>query len=42
MPKINGLGIHGVFIAPALTDGIICVMSIFMIIGEFRKMSTKY
>lgn len=39
MPKINGLGIHGVFIAPALTDGVICVMSIFITIGEFSKMS---
>lgn len=42
IPKVNGLGIHGVFIAPALTDGIICVMSIFMMIGEFRKMLVKY
>jgi len=37
--KVNGFGIHGVFIAPALTHGIICVMSIFMTVGEFRKMS---
>lgn len=39
MPQINDLGIHGVFIAPALTDGIICLMSIFMTIAEFSKMS---
>lgn len=39
MPKINGLGIHGVFIAPALTDGIICLMSVLLVIKEFSKMS---
>lgn len=39
MPQINSLGIHGVFVAPALTDGIICLITIFMTIAEFGKMS---
>jgi len=39
LPKIGNLGIHGVFLAPALTDGIIFIISIFLIIAEFRSLT---
>ncbi len=39
LPKAGGLGIHGVFLAPALTDGIVFVLSLIMLISEFRVLS---
>lgn len=41
LPKIKGMGIHGVFLAPALTDGIIFVITLVMMIAEFRILSKK-
>ncbi len=39
LPKMSGLGIHGVFAAPALTDGIVFVVSILLVISEFRNLT---
>lgn len=39
LPKMGGLGIHGVFAAPALTDGIVFVVSILLVISEFRNLT---
>lgn len=39
LPKIGNLGIHGVFLAPALTDGIIFIISILLVIAEFRNLT---
>lgn len=39
LPKMGGLGIHGVFAAPALTDGIVFVVSVLLVISEFRNLT---
>lgn len=39
LPKVGGLGIDGVFLAPAVTDLIVLVLSIVMLAGEFRNIS---
>ena len=39
LPKMGGLGIHGVFAAPALTDGIVFIVSILLVISEFRNLT---
>ena len=39
LPKIGGLGINGVFLAPAVTDLIVLVLAIVMLAGEFRNIS---
>lgn len=39
LPKIGGLGIHGVFLAPALTDGIIFIVAVLLVISEFRNLT---
>ena len=39
VPKLGGLGINGVFLAPALTDLIVLVISILMLGAEFRNLS---
>lgn len=39
LPKMGGLGIHGVFTAPALTDGIVFIVSILLVISEFRNLT---
>ena len=39
LPRIGGLGVHGVFLAPAVTDLIILVLAIVMLTGEFRGLS---
>ena len=39
MPQIGGLGVHGVFLAPAVTDLVILVLAIVMLTGEFRNLS---
>lgn len=36
MPMIGGLGVTGVFVAPALTDLIVVIMAIFMVASVFR------
>lgn len=41
LPKMGGLGIHGVFAAPALTDGIVFVVSILLVISEFRNLTKQ-
>ena len=39
LPQFGGLGIDGVFLAPAVTDLIILGLSIVMLAGEFRGIS---
>lgn len=38
LPQIGSVGIHGVFLAPALTDGIIFILALVLVIGEFGKL----
>ena len=37
-PGVGGMGIRGVWLAIALTDAILVVITISMMISEFRKM----
>lgn len=37
LPHIGSFGIHGVFLAPALTDGVIFLISMLLMILEFRN-----
>ena len=37
--KLGGLGISGVFLAPALTDLIVLVIAVFMLALEFRSLT---
>lgn len=39
LPKVGGLGIHGVFLAPALTDGIIFIAAVLLVVSEFRSLT---
>ena len=39
VPRLGGLGINGVSLAPALTDLIVLVISILMLGAEFRNLS---
>ena len=39
VPKLGGLGISGVFLAPVLTDLIVLVIAILMLGAEFRNLS---
>lgn len=41
MPMIGGLGVTGVFVAPALTDLIVVVMAIFMVASVFRGLTKQ-
>lgn len=41
MPKLGGLGIRGVFFAPALTDLAVLVISIIMLASEFRNLTKQ-
>ena len=38
LPMIGGLGIRGVWLAIALTDAVLVVITISMMISEFHKM----
>ncbi|SHK43565.1 hypothetical protein [Hespellia stercorisuis] len=39
LPKVGNLGIHGVFLAPALTDGIIFIIGILLVLSEFKNLT---
>ena len=39
LPQIGGLGIDGVFLAPAVTDLLVLVLAIVMLAGEFHNIS---
>lgn len=39
LPKVGRLGIHGVFMAPALTDGIIFIVAVLLVVSEFRNLT---
>lgn len=38
MPHVAGLGVHGVFCAPLITDAIVLVVVIYMVCSEFKRM----
>ncbi len=38
MPHIAGLGVHGVFYAPLITDAIVLIVVIWMMCSEFKRM----
>ena len=40
LPMVGGMGIRGVWLAIALTDAILVVITIAMMLSEFRKMPT--
>lgn len=37
-PHVAGLGVHGVFTAPLITDAIVLIVVIWMMCSEFKKM----
>lgn len=39
LPNVGDLGIHGVFLAPALTDGIIFIIAILLLLSEFKNLT---
>lgn len=39
LPRVGGLGINGVFFAPALTDLIILLIAVIMLVFEFRSLT---
>lgn len=39
LPHIAGLGVHGVFAAPLITDAIVLIVVIYMMISEFKRMN---
>ena len=41
MPMIGGVGVTGVFVAPALTDLIVVIMAIFMVASVFRGLTKQ-
>lgn len=41
IPMIGGLGVTGVFIAPALTDLVVVIMAIFMVASVFRDLTKQ-
>ncbi|WP_286082997.1 MATE family efflux transporter, partial [Parablautia intestinalis] len=41
MPMIGGLGVTGVFVAPALTDLIVVIMAVFMVASVFRGLTKQ-
>lgn len=41
MPMIGGLGVTGVFVAPALTDLIVVIMAVFMVASVFRGVTKQ-
>lgn len=38
MPYVAGLGVHGLFFAPLITDAIVLIVVIWMMCSEFKKM----
>lgn len=41
MPMIRGLGVTGVFVAPALTDLVVVVLAIFMVASVFKDLTKQ-
>ena len=41
IPMIGGLGVTGVFMAPALTDLVVVIMAIFMVASVFRDLTKQ-
>lgn len=41
IPMIGGLGVTGVFVAPALTDLVVVIMAIFMVASIFRDLTKQ-
>ena len=38
MPHVAGLGVHGVFCAPLITDAVVLIVVIWMMCSEFKRM----
>ena len=38
LPMVGGMGIRGVWLAIAMTDAILVVITVLMMLSEFRKM----
>ncbi len=38
LPMVGGMGIRGVWLAIALTDAVLVVITVLMMLSEFRKM----
>ena len=38
VPRLAGLGIHGVWLASALSDGCVAVIAVVLMLGEFSRM----
>ena len=38
LPMVGGMGIRGVWLAIALTDAVLVVITVSMMLSEFRKM----
>lgn len=41
MPHVAGLGVHGIFTAPVITDMIVLIVAIRMAVSEFKRMDGK-
>lgn len=41
MPMIGGLGITGVFVAPALTDLVVVILAVFMVASVFKDLTKQ-
>ncbi len=41
MPMIGGLGVTGVFVAPALTDLVVVILAIFMVASVFKDLTKQ-
>ena len=41
VPMIGGLGVTGVFVAPALTDLVVVVLAIFMVASVFKDLTRQ-
>lgn len=39
LPRIAGLGVHGVFCAPLVTDAFVLIIAVCMLISEFKKIN---
>lgn len=42
IPKIGTIGIHGIFLASALTDGIVFIISLFLVTAQFKKLTSLH
>lgn len=41
MPHVAGLGVHGVFCAPLLTDAVVLLIAVGMLVSELKQMNMQ-